>query len=269
MRMEETWIRMSKRLIAITAMTFMLLAVLCGAACAEEITEIPCGAGGFLSYMCMLPDGRVLELNRVAIDSAWGQSTKTVYRVCRDLQKTYGMRVVAARGRGITAAQKPFTEYRKEQGVKIGENWRFYKVRGEQATRIFEIDTNWWKSFLRQRILSPKGESGAWSIWGDDEEGHRMFAEHLSAEQSVTTSSEWRVVDIWTLIPGRENHLFDCAVGSMALASWCGASLNVGAEVLEDSKRRERSASPSAKPATTTPTIKRIVPLSAGRIVPH
>ena len=38
----------------------LCLALLAGAACAEEITEIPCGAGGFLSYMCTLPDGRVL-----------------------------------------------------------------------------------------------------------------------------------------------------------------------------------------------------------------
>ena len=41
MRMEETWIRMSKRLIAFAAVTFMLLAVLCGAACAEEIPATP------------------------------------------------------------------------------------------------------------------------------------------------------------------------------------------------------------------------------------
>ena len=214
-------------------------------------------------------DGRELELAHVAVDSAWGQSTKTVYRVCRDLQKRFGLRIIAARGRGITAAQKPFGEYRKEQGVKIGENWRIFKVRGAQSVRIMEIDTNWWKSFLRQRVLSPKGEGGTWTVWGEDEEGHRMFAEHLSSEQSVTTSSEWRVVDIWSLIPGRENHLFDCAVGSLALASWCGASLNVGAEVLEDSRKREAKAAPPPKQVAPAQTLKRIVPLSARKIVPH
>lgn len=225
--------------------------------------------GGKLEQKWRTEDGREMELAHVAVDSAWGQSTKTVYRVCRDLQKKHGMRVIAARGRGITAAQKPFTEYRKEQGVRIGENWRVFKVRGAANTRILEIDTNWWKSFLRQRILSPKDESGTWTVWGEDEELHRMFAEHLSSEQSVTTSSEWRVVDIWSLIPGRENHLFDCAVGTMALASWCGASLSVGGELLEDSRRREHKGAPASKPAVNTKPIARIAPLASGRIVPH
>ena len=205
-------------------------------------------------------DGQEMHIGMAAVDSAWGASTKAVYSATADLAKTFPGRIISARGRGISATQRPFSEYRRERGTRIGLNWRIYRVANGGA-RLFEIDTNWWKSFVRQRLFAQKGEGGTLTLWGKDAEEHRMYAEHLSSERSAATSSEWRVVDVWRMIPGRENHLLDCTVGAMALANYLGASLSVGTTVAEAIKR--------AEPMKLKPIIGRIAPSQKAVIAPR
>lgn len=203
----------------------------------------------FLSRAYTRTDGAVMYIHKCVIDSAWGTSTKTVYRFCKE--SPHARILIPSKGRGITAAQKPFSDYRAEFGARLGFNWRIFRI-GNSSTRLFEYDTNFWKSFFRTRLLSAVGDPGSLTVFGSDKEMHRMLAEHWSSEVSTPTSGGGRKVDIWKLIPGRENHWLDGIVGCMAAASTLGCELNV----LRTQKKQKKKNS-----------IKKIVP--SGRIVPH
>lgn len=213
-----------------------------------------------LSKTYIRDDGAEMYIEKCIIDSAWGDSTKTVYQFCR--QSSYSRLLLPSKGKGITAAQKPFTEYRREQGVKLGFNWRIFKVRGQQSARIFEYDTNFWKSFFRQRLFTALGDPGSFTIFGSDEEAHRLFAEHLSSESAVITTGGGRRVDVWKLIPGRDNHWLDGVVGCMAAASVCGCDLS-----FDGVRRRNKVPGRFTESPVGNPQTARIVP--GGKIVPH
>ena len=204
-------------------------------------------------------DGTDMYIEKCVIDSAWGDSTKTVYRFCKE--SPFARVLLPSKGKGITAAQRPITEYRREQGVKLGFNWRIFRIRGQASARLFEIDTNFWKSFFRQRIFTAMGDPGGFSVFGSDEEQHRLLAEHLSSEVATITNGNGRRVDIWKMIPGRENHWFDCAVGCMAAASILGCDLSF------EGVRAKRPATKRPPETMAAPAARRIVP--TGRIVPH
>ena len=62
------------------------------------------------------------------------------------------------------------------------------------------------------------------------------LVEHLSAEAPVRVESKMRTVDEWKLIPGRDNHWWDCLVGAAVAASYSGVSA-VGAEVAKQVRK--------------------------------
>jgi len=212
--------------------------------------------GDILARKWTREDGSEMYVERCVIDSAWGESTKTVYRFCKE--SPFARILIPSKGRGITAAQKPFSEYRRETGVKLGFNWRIFKVRGQVSARLFEYDTNYWKSFFRARLFTTAGDPGCLTIFGSDAETHRLLAEHWTSEVSTPTQGNGRRVDVWKLVPGRENHWLDAVVGCMAAASTLGVDLELG------TKKDEK---PAKKPGRLAEPIKKIVP--GKRILPH
>jgi len=70
------------------------------------------------------------------------------------------------------------------------------------------------------------GDKGCLSLFGDQAEQHRLFAEHLTAEYRIKTHGRGRTVDEWKIRPERsDNHWFDCLVGCAVAASMQGVSL--------------------------------------------
>lgn len=183
-------------------------------------------------------DGTEMRIQRCIIDSGWGRSTDSVYRAARE--SIHASIILPSKGVGITAAQKPITEYRKNTGDKIGFNWWIPSARRKRSARLLEYDTNFWKSFFRERLCTAMGDPGSFSLWGSDEETHRMIAEHLASETSTPTAGRGRKVDIWKLTPGRENHLLDGVVGCMVGASLAGCVLV--------KRHTERPAGAAARP---------------------
>ena len=191
-------------------------------------------------------DGTEMRIGRCIIDSGWGRSTDSVYRAARE--SVHAAVILPSKGVGITAAQRPITEYRKNIGDKIGFNWWIPAARRKRSARLLEYDTNFWKSFFRERLCTAMGDPGSFSLWGSDEELHRMMAEHLSSESSTPTAGRGRKVDIWKLTPGRENHFLDGVVGCMV-----GASL-AGCELVK--RRTERPAQAAEKKPRATPPVR-------------
>jgi hypothetical protein len=169
-------------------------------------------------------DGALLRIERLLIDANWGESTGLVYQFCRE--SPFGAAVMPSHGRGVSASQLPFSEYRRKAGDQVGHNWRVPGAKGRNVPRHVLFDTNYWKSFLHARLAVPHGDRGDLSLWGRKPEDHRLLAEHLTAEVPVKTQGRNRTVHEWKPRANAfDNHWFDCLVGCVVGAAMCGVTL--------------------------------------------
>jgi len=179
----------------------------------------------------------MLRIERCLIDANWGQSTDVVYQFCR--QSEHAAALLPSHGRYIGASSVSFTEYKPKRGDRIGHHWWIPSVTRKRALRHVEIDTNYWKTFVHERLATAMGDFGCLSIFGRKAVEHRLFAEHLTAEYRVRTEGRGRTVDEWKLPAHKpDNHWFDCVVGCAAAASMQGVE-RIGARS-DVSTRRER-----------------------------
>jgi hypothetical protein len=187
-------------------------------------------------------DGAELRIERCLVDANWGESTETVYQFARE--SVHAAVVLPCHGRYVGAASKPFSEIKKQQGERVGLNWRIPSVQGKRAARHVSFDSNWWKTFLRLRLLASPGAKGAMLLFGNDPKTHAMFGEHLSSEYSVRTEGRGRQVDEWKLRPNcHDNHFLDTTVGCCVAASICGCALPAASGQKVAAKRKHYSLS--------------------------
>lgn len=169
-------------------------------------------------------DGLNMKIARCLIDANWGQSTDVVYQFCR--QCKFSGIVLPSHGKYVGASSIPFSQYKRKKGDRIGLHWRIPNTTGKRAMRHVLIDTNYWKTFVHARLSVAMGDPGALSLFGRDENAHRLLAEHLTAEYCVQTQAKDRIVDEWKLKAIRpDNHWLDCLVGCAVAASMEGARL--------------------------------------------
>jgi len=138
-------------------------------------------------------DGAMMKIDRCLIDANWGQSTDLVYQFCR--QNTHSAVLLPSHGRYVGASSKPFSDYRRQPGDRIGHNWMIPNVRGKRAIRHALFDANYWKSFIHARLAVAMGDKGCLSLYGRDPNMHLLLAEHLTSEYRVKTEGRGRKVD--------------------------------------------------------------------------
>ena len=183
-------------------------------------------------------DGTEMHVDRCLIDANWGQSTEVVYQFCR--QSKFAGVLMPSHGRYVGASSRPFSEYQKKRGERVGLHWRIPATKGRRQVRYVLIDTNYWKTFTHERLAISMGDPGCLSLFGRDEKVHLLLSEHLTAEYRVQTEARDRVVDEWKLHASRpDNHWLDCLVGCAVAASLQGASLTeVGAGDRVETRKR-------------------------------
>lgn len=159
-------------------------------------------------------DGVPMRVRQVLIDANWGQSTETVRTFCR--RSTFAAMLLPSHGKGIGASGGSLTE-KKGRGEKIGLNWVLRQTATNQRYGVYE--TNFWKTFSAARLRLAIGDPEAITLHAGD---HDMLVEHLTSEYPVRTEARGRVVDEWKLDNRRENHFWDCLVGSAVAASIAG-----------------------------------------------
>ena len=166
-------------------------------------------------------DGAALRLSRLLVDANW--QTDVIYQFAR---ATDHAAVMPAHGRYVGAASKPFSEYKRQRGDRLGHNWRIPSITGKRTARHVAFDSNYWKTFCHGRLAVPLGDKGSLSLYGKRNQKHRMLADQLVAEYRVRTEGRGRVVDEWKLRPERpDNHWLDCLVGAAVAASEQGCVL--------------------------------------------
>lgn len=186
-------------------------------------------------------DGAMLQVGKCLIDSGYAEDT--VYLVTRRLKRM--QTVQPARGIGITADRKPFSEYTKRPGDQVGFHWRIPTVRKTRGVPTVTMDVNFWKSFVAMRLCVGLSEKGSLSLFGasrDDGARHRLFAEHLTSEYAIRTEGRGRCVDVWKPRPNMpDNHWWDCLVGCTVGASMLGCSLPGLSVVIEERRKYQHS----------------------------
>lgn len=163
------------------------------------------------------------RVDRCFIDANWGQSTDVVYQFCR--QSAFSVILTPSHGKFVGASSQPLNARKQNPGDRVGLHW-FSPVVQKRGIRHCVYDTNWWKSFTRERLKVAAGDKGGLWLWGESPDHHRMLADHLVAEYHVQVEGRGRTVDEWKLRPERpDNHWWDCLVGAAVAASMQGASL--------------------------------------------
>jgi len=187
----------------------------------------------------------VLRVGRCLIDANWGQATDLIYRFCRE--SVYAPVLLPSHGRFVGASSRPFSEYQRRRGDRIGTNWRITTTATRRA-RAVQYDTNYWKSWVASRLRAPLGQPGCMVLFGDDPTAHTTLVEHLTAEYPVLTEARGRRVEEWRLIPGRENHWWDALVGAAVAASIQGVPDPQGASSIMRREKQKRSLAEYVRP---------------------
>jgi hypothetical protein len=176
------------------------------------------------------------RIDKVMVDT--GFNSDVVHAVVRSTP--YASSVFPCKGVGITAAENPMTEWKKEQGVENGWHWQLKPVT-KQASRLMLFDTNHWKTTVHQRLATPIGapRNGSLSLYGATGTDHDMLASHLWAEYPTKTTGKKRDVYIWKMRPGlSENHSLDWTTMSAVGASKGGISLDAIGKAPEKKRKK-------------------------------
>jgi energy-coupling factor transporter ATP-binding protein EcfA2 len=183
-------------------------------------------------------DGALCSIDLCLINS--GYLPDAVGRAIRTLAR--GPQLLPSIGVGIGPARKPLTEYKPEPGVVYGRHWRKAKTRSTQLLTI-EIDVGRWKSTMRDCLVAAVGEGGAYTLFGKDSQRHKLWADHLAAQSPAEVEGRWGKQEVWTLVPGEEDHWLDCTVGQFTAANVLGCGLPEWAAI---GRRRDPSSRPTA-----------------------
>jgi hypothetical protein len=174
-------------------------------------------------------DDAVLRVGQMLIDANWARSTGVVRDFAR--RSRWGPRVLPGHGRFVGASSSMLTDKKPDKGERVGSNWRTSTI-GRQRHILY--DTNAWKSLISARCKLPPADVQSLTVHAG---AHEMLAEQWSAEYPVRVEARGRTVDEWRLIPGRDNHWWDCVVGAAVAASYIGVSA-VGAEARPTAPRK-------------------------------
>ena len=162
-------------------------------------------------------DGAVFRTDRILVDSRY-QPTIVHEAVRRSAFKNA---VRVSKGRYYGAKTVPMELYKARQGERLGHHWIEKPIPAVMTQTFVEIDANYWKSTVRDRIQTPFGDAGCLSIYGEPRQ-HEDLAAQCLAEYFIVVESDGRRVEEWEQIPHRDNHLWDCLVGAAVAASQLG-----------------------------------------------
>jgi hypothetical protein len=185
-------------------------------------------------------DGAEMLLSRLLIDSNWNVSTEIVHEIARI--SPHKAIITPSAGVGITAAKSPMSTWKIRPGERRGLHWLLTSPKAARATRLLQIDVNYWKTFVADRLRTAPGDPGALTFYGQldaNADLHRMLIDHIRSERPTRTVGHGRRLDEWGGAAGRDNHWWDGLVGCAAAASmegltvWPTATSDEGSEFVD------------------------------------
>ena len=164
----------------------------------------------------------VVKIDRCLIDSGY------LPGIVENIRHKLGSNIIASKGVGIRAANKPMSTYKRKPGERHGHHWYIPNINKTGEFTHVAIDTNYWKTFVHERFFVAAGDHGSMTLFGKGGHQHSLFAEHVAGSEIwVRTEGHGRTVYQWSpKVGGIDNHWLDCMVGSSVAASMCGCSLS-------------------------------------------
>lgn len=169
-------------------------------------------------------DGAVLDIQKGLIDANRGLFTPQVRKACFDLASVF--EPVFGWGKGATDL---FVRGQPHPGEERGDGWQRPSLIPANLVRHTRYDTDYWKSFIRTSWQSPVGGAASLTLFDGDEILHWDFIQQMLSERSDVLEGKRGTIDKWTLIPGRENHLWDGLVMAAVANSITGGHLESAA----------------------------------------
>ena len=152
-----------------------------------------------------------LRIDKIIVDANWGFVSEVVKKVCRNfkgwLEPTFGW------GKG---PDQRFFAKKAAIGEERGLEWKKMPLEIRGLVRNYIYNTNWWKSFVRQRIKTDVAAKSTITFYSGN---HSKLFTHLLGETSSKVTGQYGTMDKWTLRPGEPNHWFDCLIMSSVAAS--------------------------------------------------
>jgi len=163
----------------------------------------------------------VVKIDRCLIDSGYMPG------IVENIRHKLGGTIMASKGVGIRAANKPMSTYKRKPGERHGHHWYVPNINKTGEFTHVAIDTNYWKTFVHERFFVAAGDHGSLTIFGKSGHQHSLFAEHIAGSETwVRTEGHGRAVYQWSpRIGGIDNHWLDCMVGNSVAASMCGCNI--------------------------------------------
>lgn len=169
-------------------------------------------------------------IEKLCIDSRWGESTEIIRRFCRESPER--ARIHPSMGLYIGANSRGWQKLKLGKRDRKGVHCKLSPPTNGRGRPELLIDTNYWKTSVASRLTVSPGSAKAMVLFDERPAIHRMFAEHLSSEMPKrSVGKTGNVVTEWTQPRNRDNDWFDCLVYASALASV------LGVRVIETAKR--------------------------------
>ena len=187
----------------------------------DELAERLCGRAW------RREDGVEMSVGACLVDAGDGDHADVVYEFCR--MSPFKAVLKPSKGRGVGPESVPWELYPKRAGETMGHHWLTAPLPKQRLTRLTHFDSNYWKTFLRDRIRSGVGGAGSFELFGRGGE-HPLLPDHFAAEYAVRVTKEGsgRTVTVWRGRPAKpDNHLFDVFVGCHVAASTLGIGMDV------------------------------------------
>lgn len=205
---------------------------------------ITAGVLDLTSQLCernwMTADGQALPLSLCLVDT--GYKPEQVARAC--LSSPHKAVLMGSRGVGIGPDGKPMTEYdmgadkvRRCGPDRESPRWYVPKT-APYGLQIVRFDKYFWQSSIHARFVTQAGESGEWTLWGDEDADHRELARHILSQEPIEMSARGRSVHVWKLRPAREDHWLDTSIGCLVAASVLGCRLAGQVPVVKPTRKR-------------------------------
>jgi hypothetical protein len=184
-------------------------------------------------------DGAQMVIDRCGVDARWGQSTRVVRRFGRETK--YTGKVIPTFGQYVGVNSRPWHKQKVTTQERGGIHCRIQPPpKNVRGVRELLIDTNWWKSFAAERLLTGKGSDKSIVLFKAEPHKHRMFAEHCCCETpELKTGKLGNKLIEWQQPDNAENDFWDCLVGTCVLASLEGVQVHVE-KVQQKKKKRNR-----------------------------
>jgi hypothetical protein len=155
-------------------------------------------------------------LDKILIDSGYKyKNVKNAIRLAFGRTNV----VFPSLGKSVRATKAPMMDWPLRGDERRGDHWIIGSLKDRGITVTY--DTYYWKVQLHDAFRIAPGNRGGLTLWGRNEERHRMFSEHLNGEVAKLVESDGKAVYEWQNTPN-DNHLFDCMVGCMVAASLVG-----------------------------------------------